>query len=382
MRVTTLWVYPIKALRGIRLDKADLGPQGIRHDRIFMLCRVTESGELQKIQLSSHPECALFSQEIVGGNIHVRYHPPPPADNEAGDGAVSTDSTVATTSPEPEVLEVPLDPDLDQLTKGEVNLHQSMVNAYRMGSPYDEWFSACFGFKTALLYIGDERRPVLGTFAPKSTSLQQQSASAPGVAKGWLSSISGLLGGGAKQPDDEPDWLTFSDCAPYLITTEASLANVSRRLEAGDMEMVKFRPNIVVDGEGEWEEDFWSELTVRGGGGQVDGDASAPAFALTKMCNRCTSINVDYTTGKVAAGEYGIVLKKLMSDRRVDAGYRYSPVFGRYAFLKGGESGSLAVGDAIDVTGKTEERSVWDWPMKSKAQARFYGQPIQEAGVK
>lgn len=318
-----------------------------------MLCRVTETGELQKVQLSSHPECALFSQEIVGGSIHVRYHPPPQADGNAA-------------QPTPEVLEVPLEPDLARLAKSDVNLHQSMVNAYRMGSPYDEWFSACFGFKTALMYIGDGKRPVLGTFSPKSIQ------PAP-VSKGWLSSISGFLGTGGQQ-QEEPDWIAFSDCAPFLIATEASLANVSRRLESGDMEMVKFRPNIVVDGEGEFEEDFWSELSVRDA--VAAGDSAAPAFTLTKMCNRCTSVNVDYTTGKIATGEYGVVLKKLMSDRRVDAGYKYAPVFGKYAFLKGESHASLSVGDTVEVTARSEERPVWDWPMKSKTAARFYGQPI------
>lgn len=347
-------MYPIKALRGIRLTKAELGPQGIRHDRTFMLCRVTETGELQKVQLSSHPECALFSQEMVGGAVHVRFHAPP--------GSSSSSPSAQT-----DVLEVPLEPDLGPLARADVNLHQSMVRAYRMGAPYDAWFSACFGFDAALVYIGDGRRPVLGTFSPKST--------VPAPSKGWLSSVSGFLGGGQQDDDEEePDWLAFSDCAPFLIATEASLANVSRRLESGDMEMVKFRPNIVVDGEGEFDEDFWAELAaVQGSGGTA---AGGPAFTLTKMCNRCASINVDYATGKPAAGEHGVVLKKLMSDRRVDAGYKYAPVFGKYAFLKGDAPGSLAVGDAVEVTRRSEERPVWDWPMKSKASARFYGQPI------
>lgn len=345
-------MYPIKALRGVRLTKAELGPQGIRHDRTFMLCRVTETGELEKVQLDKHPECALFSQEIIGSAVHVRFHAPPG----------STPPSVQT-----EVLEVPLEPDLGQLARSDVNLHQSMVNAYRMGSPYDEWFSACFGFDTVLVYIGDGRRPVLGTFSPKSAM--------PAPSKGWLSSVSGFLGGGVgqQQEDDEPDWLAFSDCAPFLIATEASLANVSRRLESGDMDMVKFRPNIVVDGQGEFDEDFWSELAAAVPEG---GETASPVFTLTKMCNRCASINVDYTTGKPAAGEYGVVLKKLMSDRRIDAGYKYAPVFGKYAFLKGDTPCSLAVSDTVEVTRRSEERPVWDWPMKSKAAARFYGQPI------
>jgi uncharacterized protein YcbX len=354
-----LWVYPIKALRGIRLDKADLGPQGIKYDRHFMLCQVTNTGELKKLQLSGHPECALFSQEIVQGSVHVRYVGPPSPEGE-------DQTETAHKNEHDEILEVPLEPSLDGLVIADVNLHNSLVKAYRMGSPYDEWFSACFGFETALMYIGDGRRPVLGTFSPRVASQSTTAAS-----KGWLSSISSFVGG--TQQQDEPDWLAFSDCAPYLIATEASLSNVSRRLQSGEMEMVKFRPNIVVDGEGEWEEDYWIELAVS----QQDGEQPTPTFALSKMCNRCSSVNVDYDTGRIATGEYGTVLKKLMSDRRVDEGYKYSPVFGRYAFLADGvDQATLRVGDTVRVNKASENRPVWDWPMKSNAVARYYNQRV------
>lgn len=334
-----------------------------------MLCRVKPDGQREKLQLSSHPQCALFSQAIVDGAVHVRYHAPP------GEDAPKSEL-------QDEVLEVPLRPDLGQLVREDVNVHQSKAHVYRMGSPYDEWFSACFGFETILLYIGDGRRPVLGTFSPRVETTQPEPAS-----KGWLSSITSYVGSANTAEEgerDEPDWLTFSDCAPFLITTEASLANVSRRLESGDMEMVKFRPNIVIDGDGEWEEDFWAELGIRAAAtaeeeeGETSGvGATTPTFALTKMCNRCSSVNVDYATGKLATGEHGVVLKKLMSDRRVDQGWKYAPVFGKYAFLADGVThASLSVGDTVAVTRRSEQRPVWDWPMKSAAAARFYNQRV------
>ncbi|KAJ6444607.1 molybdenum cofactor sulfurase [Purpureocillium lavendulum] len=346
-----IYVYPIKALRGIRLTEAHLGQQGVDYDRRFMLCRVKAGGELAKIQLSEHPECSLFEQELVQ------------ADGADGDGVVRVRYVVPTDEPlvphhklQDVTLEVPLNPHLSGLERVEVNLHQSMVNAYRMGPRYDDWFSACFGFETILVYIGDQRRPILGTFAPQEEETRSASA-------GWLSSISSFVSGSPASSRQDPPWLVFSDLAPFLITNEESLKNVSARLSEGDMEMWKFRPNLVVDAEDEFEEDFWSELSVEG----------APAFTLTKLCNRCSSINVDYNTGRIAKGERGIVLKKLMSDRRVDAGYKYAPCFGKYGFLARGVTGlTLKVGDEITVTKRTSERPVWDWPMKSKAEARHY----------
>lgn len=51
-----------------------------------------------------------------------------------------------------------------------------------------------------------------------------------------------------------------------------------------------------------------------------------------------------------------------MKDRRVDKGAKWSPVFGRYAFLAGGGF-KLSVGDQVEVTGRLEDRSIWDWPL-------------------
>ncbi|KAK7418351.1 hypothetical protein QQX98_003971 [Neonectria punicea] len=343
MKITELWVYPIKAIRGIQLTSARLGPQGIRHDRRFMLCRIEESGDLTKIQLSRYPQCTLFAQEIVGESIHVKYLTPP-------------EPLVPSKPEQATVLEVPLEPELEGLEKADVNLHQSLVVAYRMGPKYDAWFSACFGFDTALVFIGDGRRSVLGTFSPNAQT----------AAKSWLSSMTSYVAGSTAETDE--DWLTFTDCAPYLVTTEQSLKNVSARLATGEVEMGAFRPNVVVDGEAEWDEDFWTELSLN----------RRHKLALTKNCNRCTSLNVDYNTGRTAQGERGTVLKKLMSDRRVDTGAKHSSVFGRYGFLTSGPnpngngSDEVSVGDSVDVVARTDKRAVWDWPIKDPGAARYY----------
>ncbi|KAL6881184.1 MOSC domain-containing protein [Trichoderma novae-zelandiae] len=346
MKVTAIWVYPIKALRGISLHNAHLGPQGIKYDRRFMLCRVGEDGELSKVQLDRYPECSRFVQEIVGDEIHVHYQPP-------------SDPLVPPCPEQSVVLRVPLDPDVSRLDRQVINLHQGMVNGYRMGASCDEWFTACFGFRTVLVYIGDERRPVLGTFSPRTPPV------APPAQQGWLSYLYSSVWGGQRQSKPEPDWLAFSDMAAYLVASEKSLSNVNARLSSGPVDIVRFRPNIVVDGEGEGEfdEDFWAELSIRG----------RPALAMTKMCNRCTSLNVDYDTGRFGEGEKGMVLKKLMSDRRVDKGSRWTPVFGKYGFLVDGLDGlDVSVGDEVAVTRRTSERPVSDWQYKDNRIARFY----------
>lgn len=112
-----------------------------------------------------------------------------------------------------------------------------------------------------------------------------------------------------------------------------------------------------MDGDVAWDEDFWTELQVYGGDKQT-----AARLALTANCGRCRSINIDYDTGRFGEGEAGTLLKKLMKDRRVDRGNKWSPIFGRYAFLVPLDAADIAVGDEVSVTKRSAARSVWQWP--------------------
>jgi uncharacterized protein YcbX len=227
-----------------------------------------------------------------------------------------------------------------------------------MGPAYDAWFSACLGFDVVLAFIGPGRRQVLGTFAPGAAARKAQQPSSS-----WLPSLLTSLLPSTTAPEDDY-WLTFTDCSPLLITSESSLSAVSTLLPPFEpAQMSKFRPNIVVDGDTEaaWAEDFWAELRVAG-----------HPVALTANCVRCTSLNVDYDTGRQAAGEAGTVLKKLMKDRRVDPGSKWSPVFGRYAFPLDARDAvfTINVGDDVEVTRRNDERTVYDWPGLSSSSSK------------
>ncbi|KAM7193783.1 molybdenum cofactor sulfurase [Naviculisporaceae sp. PSN 640] len=386
MKISSLYVYPIKSLRGIPLRHAELTPQGIKHDRIFMLYAVKPNGEWDKMQLSHFPQCALFDQQIVtftspeGGSksiIAVEY-------NQPKDGGGNDGSPLSAVSSR---IEVPLEPDISHLERVDVDLHASPTSAYRMGDVYDQWFTSCLGIPVVLVYIGDGRRAVLGeTLLPEKHKPKKPTTSTTTTTSGgWMSSLtsyipSSLLPITKTENDDKNEsqpWLTFTDVAPLLIASESSLNDVTSRLAqpSPPVDMYKFRPNVVVDGAGysAWDEDFWGELTVTSSADERGGASKKTAkLLLTGNCVRCTSLNVDYETGRPAEGELGTVLKKLMKDRRVDRGSKWSPVFGRYASVDfdqrdGNDDGevsvkTISVGDEVEVTGRIEERSVWDWP--------------------
>lgn len=279
------------------------------------------------------PDMALFTAELNfpdeqgnGGEIMVTHRPP-------GSG-------------EPRSLTIPLQPDTAELDQIDVIMHRSPTKAYRMSQRYNDWLSSCFGYEVVLAYLGEHRRPVLMSSPARSQSNGS-----------WLSSIASNLPilGATKQEEDR---ITFADCAPFLIVSETSLNEASARLPEGEeMDVTKFRPNIVVKGaESAWEEDFWAEIML--------GDAK---LTLAQNCVRCVSINVDYATGKPGLSEAGSIMKKLQRDRRVDVGHKYAPVFGRYGFLDPKDGGKrIAVGDTAAVTKKNSEYTIFGTKIRMK----------------
>ncbi|KAL2827306.1 serine hydroxymethyltransferase-domain-containing protein [Aspergillus pseudoustus] len=292
-------------------------------------------------------------------------------------------------------IDIPLTPDTRGLEELAVMMHKSPTKGYNMGERYNAWFSERFGYDVVLAYLSEENwRSVLGTFAPAKhfahkAYLEQKSpvgaviilgfvavaVLALGLRIEWFASNKPvqLLSGGAiamlallglfhcRAEGKQNERITFADAAPYMVVSETSVANVSDRLEGEVMDVRKFRANVVVDGaETAFEEDFWGELILGESKKPITKGSSGVRLLLTANCVRCRSLDVDYTTGKMGDGESGKVLKKLMSDRRVDLGAKYSPVFGRYGFLDAASnSRTVRVGDEVVVARRMQERSVY-----------------------
>ena len=292
-----------------------------------------ETTKLESMTITYYSELALFLQSINAsyGTFTVEYRPP---------------------GGSPDSIDIPLEPVVNDLKPVDVSLHQSPAQAYNMGETINTWFSKCCGFDVVLLYLGPNRRPVLGNLAPNAAAAKSQS---------WLSSVkSSMLDYGTKEAKAQ---LSFADVAAYLVITEESLQEVSSRLSDGSqVDVTKFRPNIVVSGAPEaWDEDYWGTVSVMNG---IEGKGSHEKtdLVLTQNCARCVSINVDYDTGKAGKGGQGDVLKKMMKDRRIDKGSKYSPIFGRYGFLDpetSSEPRSIAVGDEAIVSKRNAERTTF-----------------------
>jgi hypothetical protein len=122
--------------------------------------------------------------------------------------------------------------------------------------------------------------------------------------------------------------LSFADAFPVLVISRASLDDLSARLTA-PIRMNRFRPNLVLDGCGPFEEDRWRRIRM--------GDA---ILRLVKPCTRCVATTVEQET---AEGGHE-PLRTLATFRRWAGG---GVIFGQNAVVE--VAGAVRVGAVVEV---------------------------------
>ncbi|MGB3124955.1 MAG: MOSC domain-containing protein [Pseudomonas sp.] len=87
----------------------------------------------------------------------------------------------------------------------------------------------------------------------------------------------------------DDDKVGFADGFPLLLIGQASLDDVSRRI-GRPMEMLRFRPNLVIEGSDAFAEDTWKRVRI----GDVE-------FRVVKPCSRCILTTIDPASGERSA---------------------------------------------------------------------------------
>jgi len=117
----------------------------------------------------------------------------------------------------------------------------------------------------------------------------------------------------------------FADAFPFLIISEASLADLNRRLDT-PLPMNRFRPNLVIAGVEPFGEDRLRAFAIGG-----------MTFSAVKPCDRCVVTTTDQVTG-----ERGVEpLRTLATFRRSNG----KVLFGQNVIHTG--TGRLRVGDPL-----------------------------------
>jgi uncharacterized protein YcbX len=84
----------------------------------------------------------------------------------------------------------------------------------------------------------------------------------------------------------DDDQVAFADGFPLLLIGQASLEDLSQKV-GRSLEMLRFRPNLVIEGSDAYAEDSWKRIRI----GDVE-------FRVVKSCSRCILTTIDPQTGE------------------------------------------------------------------------------------
>jgi uncharacterized protein YcbX len=251
-------VYPVKSLAGVSVRTAVVEPWGLRHDRRWVV--LTPDGT----RLSAREEHAML--RLL---------------------ATPTDDGVALTAEHADRLHV-RNPTAGELVPTSVSRLESVRLAT---AEAHEWLSDLLGRSVRLGWLDDPRRR----------------------------SVSDVHGG------LEGDSLTVADAGPLLLTSTASLRQLNEWIVEGassrgeepsePMEMLRFRPNVIVDDVPEpFEEDTWRQVRIGGA-----------RFRFAEVCDRCVMTTLDPRTLHAGKEPLRTLAKHRQWDHKTWFGIRVIP---------------------------------------------------------
>lgn len=119
--VSNLYIYPIKAIAGIELKRANVQRRGLEFDRRFLLVHKNKF-----VTQRSHPKLTLVHPKILGEKIHL-------------------------SAPNMDPLQVPLEPRITD--RKNVTIWSSLVSAGLVGKEFDQWFTKYLNLDVNLVYM-------------------------------------------------------------------------------------------------------------------------------------------------------------------------------------------------------------------------------------
>ncbi|KAJ1553681.1 hypothetical protein HK096_006879 [Nowakowskiella sp. JEL0078] len=312
IRISQLYIYPIKSCKGIKISKWPVAATGFELDRVWML--VDNDGKFMTQR--NFPKMALIDCKLdINGFGKIEDGASTEMMNLYEAGGSLTISAPSTPS-----LVIPFK-DTASLTEAkDIAIWKSSASAIDEGDIAAKWFTQ---------FLGAPCRLPIRIYALQLLRLQLKTA--------------------------------FADGFPMLLTNESSLQDVNLKMESkgaktswnGPVTMRNFRPNIVVSGLNPFEEDNILTFQIQE---KFSSNAKPEKFIVASRCTRCRLPNNDPDTGVIGDEPF----KTLMSYRRVDEGDKFSPIFGInvVALNKGYH---ISVNDEIHVlsVGIHDRRGIW-----------------------
>ena len=258
-----LVTYPIKSCAGINLETSEVFGRGLALDRRWLL--IEDNGDF--VSQRTSPLLGQIKLSVQNEQLKVSY---------------------------PDKDSLFLDLNVTGSTHRHAKIWKDQVKGLWLNQDYDDWFSAILGRQVHLLHMNQTvQRPLIKESLPANQNFE----------------------------------VSFADGYPYLLTSDASLADLNQRL-ALPIPMDRFRANLVVNGFEAYAEDYWKQIRI----GDVE-------FLVVKPCARCQVTTIDQSTGKYSKEP----LKTLASYRKKDG----KVMFGMNLVALNG--GRVSIGDPVHI---------------------------------
>jgi uncharacterized protein len=209
LRLTALYLYPVKSCRGLAVTSAAADAHGLIGDRRFLVV----DAEGRFLTQRAHPRMALIETAL-------------------------TSDALTLSSPQHASVSVPLASNLKPKARAtrSVVIWKDTVTADDCGDEPAAWLSNYLGLPCRLVHAGAAySRPLPARKIP------------PVLSQG-------------PSPAHE---VSFADGFPFLVITEESLADLNTRFGT-PFPMNRFRPNLVVAGAAPYAEDTWGRFRIGG----------------------------------------------------------------------------------------------------------------------
>ncbi|GAB1446050.1 MAG: MOSC domain-containing protein [Cyclobacteriaceae bacterium] len=127
MKLTEIWIYPVKSLGGIRLQTARVMPKGLENDRRYMLVDENNRFITQRV----FPQLALFKISFGEGVFKITY--------------------------KSDTIDIPIHPQWEnKLAEVKVTIWNDVVEGVELGKEFNRWFSERAGVKCKLIFFPEE----------------------------------------------------------------------------------------------------------------------------------------------------------------------------------------------------------------------------------
>ncbi|MCG8670330.1 MAG: MOSC domain-containing protein [Pseudomonadales bacterium] len=266
LSISALYRFPVKSMGGQSLASAQIDRFGIQYDRRWML--VDDRGKF--ITQRQCADMVRFSVDIKSDGLTLTYQP-------LQGEAISQQVGLAC---------------FNESHAADVLVWRDTCRALVASDDLNAWISDCLQRACRLVYMPDStKRRVDETYAKAGETV------------------------------------SFADGFPLLLTTDASLAAFNQTLSS-PIEMLRFRPNIVVAGAEAWAEDQWRAIKI----GEL-------VFEVVKPCSRCVIPTINRDTIKKEPEVFQALRKYRQRDGEV--------YFGQNLLPQG--QGKIKVGDKVEL---------------------------------